>query len=133
VLDNVESPYAVMDVLSPLISGARQKKTIERQSQYLHVNPGMAGAAFGAPAPTAPPPAAPPQTDMVEQLRRLGELRDAGILTEGEFAAQKAKAEPLTIRRALQARPSAASPGRPTAARGRSGGRRSPQPSTVPT
>jgi Protein of unknown function (DUF2510)/Short C-terminal domain len=39
----------------------------------------------------APPPAAPPQTDMVEQLRKLGELRDAGILTEEEFAAQKAK------------------------------------------
>lgn len=91
VLDNIEGPYALMDLLSPLISEARQKKTIERQSQYLHVNPGMAGAAFGAPAPAAPPPAAPPQTDMVEQLRKLGELRDAGILTEEEFAAQKAK------------------------------------------
>ncbi|MGY1803019.1 PH domain-containing protein [Blastococcus sp. SYSU D00922] len=91
VLDNVEGPYAVMDLLAPLISEARQKKTIERQSQYLHVNPGMAGAAFGAPAPAAPPPAAPPQTDMVEQLRKLGELRDAGILTEEEFAAQKAR------------------------------------------
>ncbi|MDP9391647.1 MAG: SHOCT domain-containing protein, partial [Actinomycetota bacterium] len=34
---------------------------------------------------------AAPQHDMVEQLRRLGELRDAGILTEEEFAAQKAK------------------------------------------
>ncbi|SOE00267.1 PH domain-containing protein [Blastococcus haudaquaticus] len=91
VLDNVESPYAVMDILSPLISEARQKKTVERQSQYLHVNPGMAGAAFGAPAPAAPPPAAPPQTDMVDQLRRLADLRDAGILTDEEFAAQKAK------------------------------------------
>ena len=28
---------------------------------------------------------------MVEQLKRLGGLRDAGILTEEEFAAQKAK------------------------------------------
>jgi hypothetical protein len=28
---------------------------------------------------------------MVDQLRKLGELRDAGILTEEEFAAQKAK------------------------------------------
>jgi len=91
VLDNVESPYAVMDILAPLISEARQKKTVERQSQYLHVNPGTAGAAFGAPAPAAPPPAAAPQPDMVDQLRRLGELRDAGILTEEEFAAQKAK------------------------------------------
>jgi hypothetical protein len=56
-----------------------------------------AGAAFGAPMaqPPAPPapPAAPaaPQPDLVDQLRRLGELRDAGILTEEEFAAQKAK------------------------------------------
>jgi hypothetical protein len=47
----------------------------------------MAGAAFGAP----PPAPAAPQTDLVEQLRKLGELRDAGILTEEEFAAQKAK------------------------------------------
>ncbi|WP_166509570.1 PH domain-containing protein [Blastococcus sp. TF02-8] len=89
VLDNIESPYAVVDLLSPLISEARQKKTVERQSQYLHVNPGMAGAAFGAPA--APPPTPAPQPDLVEQLRKLGELRDAGILTEEEFAAQKAK------------------------------------------
>jgi hypothetical protein len=92
VLDNIENPYGVVDILSPLISEARQKKTMERQSQYLHVHPGMAaaGAAFGAPA--APPPApAAPQVDLVDQLRKLGELRDAGILTEEEFAAQKAK------------------------------------------
>lgn len=84
VLDNIPGPYAVLDLLAPLISEARQKKTVERQSQYLHVQPGVAGAAFGAPA--APPPA-----DPVEQLRKLAELRDAGILTEEEFAAQKAK------------------------------------------
>jgi hypothetical protein len=94
VLDNIENPHAVYDLLAPLVSEARQKKTIERQSQYLHVNPGMAvaGAAFGAPPPApAPAPAAPAGGDLVDQLRRLGELRDAGILTEEEFAAQKAK------------------------------------------
>ena len=37
------------------------------------------------------PAAAAPQMDMIEQLRRLGELPDARILTEEEFAAQKAK------------------------------------------
>jgi hypothetical protein len=86
-LDNIENPYGVVDIVTPLISEARRKKTTERQSQYLHVNPGTAaaGAAFGAPAPAAP------QTDLVDQLRKLGELRDAGILTEEEFAAQKAK------------------------------------------
>lgn len=46
-----------------------------------------------APAPAAPAPQ-PPADDMsakVEQLKQLAELKDQGILTEEEFAAQKAK------------------------------------------
>ena len=46
-------------------------------------------AAYQEQAP-APAPAAP-QVDVVEQLARLGDLRDKGVLTEEEFAAQKAK------------------------------------------
>ena len=43
-------------------------------------------------APPPPPPAAAaPQADTVSQLKELAELKDAGILTEEEFAAQKAK------------------------------------------
>ncbi|MFC1923673.1 SHOCT domain-containing protein [Chloroflexota bacterium] len=38
----------------------------------------------------APPPAVP-EEDMITQLERLGALKDQGILTEEEFAAQKAK------------------------------------------
>jgi hypothetical protein len=96
VLDNVEGPY-VLDVLSPLISEARTKKTIERQSSYVHnMTPGAPfGAPMAPPVAAAPPPAAP-QVDMVDQLRRLGELRDAGILTEHEFAAQKGQAARVT-------------------------------------
>ena len=56
VLDNIEGPYAVVDILSPLISEARTKKTIERQSTYVHqMNPGMPGTPYAPPA--APPPA----------------------------------------------------------------------------
>jgi Short C-terminal domain len=44
-----------------------------------------------APPPPPPQPAAPPQTDVITQLQKLGELKAAGILTEEEFAAQKAK------------------------------------------
>ena len=45
-----------------------------------------------AQAPPPPPPApAAPVTDVVAQLKGLGELRDQGVLTEEEFAAQKAK------------------------------------------
>ncbi len=42
-------------------------------------------------APPPPPPAAPSQGDVIEQLKQLGELHAQGILTDEEFAAQKAK------------------------------------------
>jgi hypothetical protein len=42
-------------------------------------------------APPPPPPPAADEPDMLEQLQKLGELRAAGVLTEAEFAAQKAK------------------------------------------
>ena len=44
-----------------------------------------------AQAPPPPPPPPAPQVDVVGQLRELAQLRDDGILTEEEFAAQKAK------------------------------------------
>jgi hypothetical protein len=47
--------------------------------------------AYAQPEPAyapAPEPAAP---DPIEELKRFADLRDQGILTEEEFAAQKAK------------------------------------------
>jgi hypothetical protein len=38
-----------------------------------------------------PAPAAAAQPDPIERLKELGALRDQGILTEEEFAAEKAK------------------------------------------
>jgi hypothetical protein len=38
-----------------------------------------------------PPPAAPAPGDVVQQLKDLAELKNQGILTEEEFAAQKAR------------------------------------------
>lgn len=50
--------------------------------------------AYAAPQ-AAPPPPAPPEAaagpDMIDQLARLGELRAQGVLTEEEFAREKAK------------------------------------------
>jgi hypothetical protein len=40
-------------------------------------------------APPAPAQAAP--ADPIEQLRQLGQLHEQGVLTDEEFAAQKAK------------------------------------------
>lgn len=43
-------------------------------------------------APTPPPaPAASAPSSAIEQLKELAQLRDAGVLTDAEFAAQKAK------------------------------------------
>ena len=36
-------------------------------------------------------PAPAPQPDMIEQLKQLAELRDQGVLTDEEFATQKAR------------------------------------------
>jgi hypothetical protein len=50
-------------------------------------------AAQAPPPEQAPPPAAaaPAADSTIDQLKQLGELKSQGILTEEEFAAQKAK------------------------------------------
>jgi hypothetical protein len=44
---------------------------------------------YQEPPPPAPPPA--PAPDPIEQLRELAALKQEGVLTDDEFAAQKAK------------------------------------------
>jgi Short C-terminal domain len=60
----------------------RQADRWSRQGYYDEPEP--------APAP-APVAAAAPAPDPIEQLKELAQLKDQGILTEEEFAAQKAK------------------------------------------
>jgi hypothetical protein len=43
------------------------------------------------PPPPPPPAAAAPAPDPISQLKELAELKNQGILTEEEFAAEKAK------------------------------------------
>jgi Short C-terminal domain len=47
---------------------------------------------YAAPPPQPPPPPPPPAgEDRVTQLKELAGLRDQGVLTEQEFAAEKAR------------------------------------------
>ena len=69
----------------------------QRRQQQRWAQQGQA-AAPAAPAPAAAsapaPAAAPAGGDMdakIAQLKQLGELRDAGILTDAEFDAKKAQ------------------------------------------
>ncbi|HTU13977.1 MAG TPA: SHOCT domain-containing protein [Solirubrobacterales bacterium] len=61
-----------------------------RQGQRWAEQDAQAAMQQAPPQAAAPAPAAA-GADPIEQLKKLGELRDNGILTEEEFAAEKAK------------------------------------------
>jgi hypothetical protein len=56
-----------------------------QQQQYAEPPPQQYAEPVYQEAPAAP------EVDPLEQLKKLGELKAAGVLTEEEFAAQKAK------------------------------------------
>jgi hypothetical protein len=69
---------------------AVSNRVSRRQARRWGAEP--AGDQYAEPAYQEPPPVAPqPEEDPIAQLRELAKLRDDGILTDEEFAAQKAK------------------------------------------
>ena len=67
----------------------RQAQRWQQQGTYPDNQP---EPAYQEPAPEyAAPPQAAPAADMIQQLKDLAELREQGVLTEEEFAAQKAR------------------------------------------
>lgn len=70
-------------------------KVRRRQSQrWAAEDAATAAAQAGAPlgsSHTAPAPSSSPADDVLTRLAQLGELRAAGVLTDAEFEAQKAK------------------------------------------
>jgi hypothetical protein len=71
------------------VSRRQANRWARQDEQQYYEQQGRAQAqAQAAPAPSAP--VAPPR-DTVQQLRDLADLKSQGILTEDEFAAEKAK------------------------------------------
>ena len=66
---------------------AQQAQYAQQQPQYAQQPPPQ----YAQQPQYAPAPAASSTDDMLEQLQKLGELKTAGVLTEAEFQAQKAK------------------------------------------
>jgi hypothetical protein len=58
------------------------------QAQYAQTQPAVPQY---APPQQAPAPAAPAESDLLDQLTQLSRLHDAGVLSEAEFTAAKAK------------------------------------------
>jgi hypothetical protein len=77
---------AVIAGTATSVSNRVSRRQAERWAQQEQPPPG-----YGYEQQPAPAPAAAPAADPIAQLKELGELRDQGILTEEEFAAQKAK------------------------------------------
>jgi len=75
------------------VAGKRRAQSQEREyGQEARLEQLEQQQGYGAPPPPAAPSApAGPSPDTIEQLRQLGELRDQGVLTEEEFAQQKAR------------------------------------------
>lgn len=72
------------------------RRTARRTSRRVNRRQNMFNAATAAPSGPAPAQSPPPATDAAagdpyEKLRKLGELHAQGILTDEEFAAEKAK------------------------------------------
>lgn len=73
------------------VHGRVQRRQQQRWAAAAH--PVAAAPQFVVPAEQAPAaaPPAPATDDLLATLERLGNLRDSGVLTEAEFAAQKAR------------------------------------------
>ncbi len=68
---NKSDGKAIVDQIRQRMSGSK-------------VSPASAAVVAAAPIPQAP------AVDLIDQLKRLGELRDAGVLTQEEFDSKKA-------------------------------------------
>jgi hypothetical protein len=88
---------AVVAGTATAVSNRVSRRQAERwQTQGSPYMPGRVAPSYGAPPQEyAPPPEeyAPPApaADPIQQLKDLAALRDQGVLTDEEFAAQKAK------------------------------------------
>ena len=78
---------AVVAGTATAVSNRVSRRQADRWSQQ----DAYAQPQYEAPPPAAPPPAAAPAKDRVEKLKELASLKDQGVLTEAEFAAEKAR------------------------------------------
>lgn len=82
---------AVVAGTATAVSNRVSRRQADRWSQQ-GAMPGPYDEGQGAePAYAAPPAPAAPAPDPIEQLKQLGALREQGVLTDEEFAVQKAK------------------------------------------
>ena len=95
LLRGIVRPAAVAGTATA-VSGRVQRRQAERfagRDANIYAEREQAYEQQTAPpqASAAPGPAPSSEPDTLDQLQRLGDLKEQGILTEAEFSAQKAK------------------------------------------
>lgn len=85
VLDDIPDGREAQQKISE-VAGQARFRLQQQQNTHYGTHTMMPTPPCSAAAPT--PPVSAPQ-DPIEQLERLGKLRDAGVLTDAEFEAQK--------------------------------------------
>ncbi|HEY2600258.1 MAG TPA: SHOCT domain-containing protein [Thermoleophilaceae bacterium] len=75
------------------LAGKKRQQGQEREADQEARLEGLENqpTAAAPPAAPAPPPAAGLSSDVINQLKELGQLHEQGILTDAEFDQQKAK------------------------------------------
>lgn len=85
---------AVIAGTASAVNGRVQRRQAEKYAEkdaHIYAQREQAYAQEVAPAQAAAAPPAAAGGDVIEQLERLGQLHSQGVLTDEEFAAQKAK------------------------------------------
>lgn len=82
---------AVIAGTATTVSNRVSRRQARRWSQEGGYVPGRMAYAAPPPEPQYEPAPAAPAVDPIQQLKELGALHEQGILTDDEFAAQKAK------------------------------------------
>lgn len=82
---------AVVAGTATAVSGRVRKRQYDKWSRQEEEQYAQQQAQQAPPPQQAAPAAVPAEGSVIDQLKELGELKAQGILTEEEFAAQKAK------------------------------------------
>ena len=94
VIGTVARTAVVAGTATAVVGGMQHKQAAGQQAAQEQAAQDQAAeqqAAQEQAPPPPPPPAAPAGDDRISRLKELGELKNAGILTDEEFAAEKAK------------------------------------------
>jgi len=84
----------VIAATATAVSGRVRRRQAERfadRDAQVYAEREQAHEQQAAPAQPAPAPTAPGESDTIAQLKQLGDLKAQGVLTDEEFAAEKAK------------------------------------------